>query len=491
MKILYICHRIPYPPDKGDKIRSFNEIKYLSTRHEIHVACLADDPKDLKYKEDLIKYCKTVTVFRNDPRLARIKSLSSLLSQKPLSLPYFYSTGLQKAVDHLLSTNNFDSIFCFSSPMAEYVFRSKWFVSNCSKLHIDRDQETRNKHPEAGNQNSATGNEQPATSNRQRATGLIMDFVDVDSDKWSQYARYSGFPKSWIYEMESKRLRKYERRVAEAFDHSIFVTEAEVKMFKEENPHIKSITAITNGVDLDFFSPQHRNLELDKSHNSVDRQSSASQIQPVATGSRYRETSIEKPVILFTGAMDYYANVDGVLWFVRDILPLIQKEIACAKFFIVGSNPAKEIRALHHRNGITVTGYVVDIRSYYEMADVGIIPLRLARGIQNKVLEAMAMALPVVATSPAFEGIHAETHKDLLVEDEPIAFSRAVLKILQTPSFQIALGSHARKCIEDHYSWRTNLSKLEVLIQGLMTNGRGGSDHPQNLSSYRPGPMNP
>jgi len=179
MKILYLAHRIPYPPNKGDKIRSFNEIKYLSRRHEIHLACLADNPKDLKYECDLKKYCKTTNVIFINPKLAKLKSTICLFSTKPLSICYFYSKRLQKAIDHLLSTHHFDCIFCFSSPMAEYIFRSKFLVSGFQKLGFNK------------NIN------RPETSNQQPAT-KIMDFVDVDSDKWAQYARYASFPKSWI-----------------------------------------------------------------------------------------------------------------------------------------------------------------------------------------------------------------------------------------------------------------------------------------------------
>ena len=129
MKILYIAHRIPYPPNKGDKIRSFNEIKYLSQRHEIHLACLADDSKDLKYENDLKHFCKSTNVVLINPKIVKLKSSFYLFSKKPLSVPYFYSRKLQRTVDQLLSTNHYDAIFCFSSPMAEYVFKSRLLVS--------------------------------------------------------------------------------------------------------------------------------------------------------------------------------------------------------------------------------------------------------------------------------------------------------------------------------------------------------------------------
>jgi sugar transferase (PEP-CTERM/EpsH1 system associated) len=418
MKILYLAHRIPYPPNKGDKIRSFNEIKYLSRRHEIHLACLADNPKDLKYECDLKKYCKTTNVIFINPKLAKLKSTICLFSTKPLSICYFYSKRLQKAIDHLLSTHHFDCIFCFSSPMAEYIFRSKFLVSGFQKLGFNK------------NIN------RPETSNQQPAT-KIMDFVDVDSDKWAQYAQYVRFPQSWIYRLESRKLARYEKKVAETFDHSIFVTGSEVKIFKDQNPHIKNITAIPNGVDLDYFSPRF---------------------------CQKPETSLQQPVIVFTGAMDYFANIDGVVWFTKEILPLIKKEIPEIRFYIVGSNPTKEVLSLSDNNNVTVTGYVPDTREYLGKATVVVVPLRIARGIQNKILEAMATGVPVVATPKAFEGIEAEPDRDLVLGEDPKKFADLVIKLIKEVSLRESIGNNARRVIENNYSWTKNLEKLDRIL---------------------------
>ena len=425
MKILYIAHRIPYPPNKGDKIRSFNEIKHLSQNHEIHLACLADDAKDLKYEEDLKKYCKMVSVVLINPQLAKFKSIFYLLTKQPLTIPYFYSRKLQRTIDHLLLMIDFDFIFCFSSPMAEYVFRSKLLVPSWWKLE---------KSLEKGS--PATGNRQPATSTQQPAT-RIMDFVDVDSDKWAQYARYASFPKSWIYKLESKRLSKYERKVAEFFQHSIFVTDSEVKIFKNKNPHIKNVTAIPNGVDLDYFSPKY---------------------------GQHPAPSNQQPVLVFTGAMDYFANIDGVVWFTKEILPLIKKEIPEIRFYIVGSNPTKEVLLLSSNNGVTVTGYVTDTREYLGKATVVVVPLRIARGIQNKILEAMAMGMPVVATPQAFEGIEAQPGRDLILGENPEKIAEGVIKLTREASLRKSLGDNARKVIENNYCWKKNLERLDRIL---------------------------
>ncbi len=419
MKILYIAHRIPYPPNKGDKIRSFNEIKYLSQRHEIHLACLADDPTDLKYEDDLKTYCKTTVVVLVDVKLAKLKSSVGLFSMRPLSLSYFYSQKLQGTIDQLLSTNDYGAIFCFSSPMAEYVFRSRVF-SPRSTVHGEK------------------------SNDHRPSTKLIMDFVDVDSDKWVQYSRYARFPKSWIYALEGRRLADYERKVAKVFDHSIFVTEAERRIFQNKYPDVQNISVIPNGVDLDYFS------------RAVS--------QEPASRSPLPATSNQQPAVVFTGAMDYYANIDGVVWFAEEILPLVKKEIPTIQFYIVGSNPTKKVLSLSYKNGVTVTGYVPDTREYLNRAAVVVVPLRIARGIQNKILEAMAMGIPVVATPKAFEGIEAQPGRDLILGENAEKIAAEVIQLIKKADLRRSLGDNARRIIEENYCWSKNLSQFDNIL---------------------------
>jgi glycosyltransferase involved in cell wall biosynthesis len=427
MKILYLAHRIPYPPNKGDKIRSFNEIKYLSQRHEIDLACLADDPRDLKYEDDLRNYCGTTNVVPISPRLARVKSALFLFSKKPLSVPYFYSKKLQETIDRLQSMNHYDVILCYSSPMAEYVFRS--VTERPSKI--------------------------------KRVPKLIMDFVDVDSEKWKQYANYVKWPLSWAYALESKRLSAYERRVAEAFDHSIFVTHGEEKIFKTKNPHIKNITVITNGVDLGYFSPRlPRGTDVSTRHSALNTQNLALGSQPQSS-----DLQPSSPIIVFTGAMDYYANIDGVIWFSKEIFPLIKRKIPEVQFYIVGSKPAKEILSLSKNNGIRVTGYVPDTREYFRKATLAVVPLRIAQGIQNKILEPMAMGIPVVGTSSAVKGTQATASDGIRVADNPEDFAQEVFCLIRDPQLRRECSVHARRYVENHHRWENHGFRLESLLQ--------------------------
>jgi sugar transferase (PEP-CTERM/EpsH1 system associated) len=467
MQILYLSHRIPYPPNKGDKIRSFNEIKYLSQRHEIDLACLADDAKDLKYENDLRHLCKSTNVVLINPKIAKLKSSFYLFSKKPLSVPYFYSKKLQQTIDHLLSTNDYDAIFCFSSPMAEYVFKSK-LLSPQSIVHRRRAKDYRltaiSHQPSTMEHKLSPIAHQPSSMNYKLSTmdhrprsNLIMDFVDVDSDKWAQYARYVRFPKSWIYRLESKRLSEYEKKVAESFDHSIFVTQAEVEVFKKLNPHIQSVIAISNGVDLDYFSPNylHQESTIDQDPSTINHGLSTMDHQP--------RTIDHRPIIVFTGAMDYYANIDGVVWFAKEILPFVKKEIPEVQFYIVGSNPAREVQELEN-NAIKVTGYVDDIRPYYQKATISVVPLRIARGIQNKILEAMAMAKPVITTSKALEGINAIPEQDLLIGDSAGQLIDQVTMLLRDEKKAKTLGGSARRYVEKEYSWQRNMEVLNRIF---------------------------
>ena len=228
MKILYLSHRIPYPPNKGDKIRSFNEIKFLSQDHEIHLACTADDPADVKYEMELGRYCKKTAVEPIQKSICKAKTALHIFSGAPLSVGYFYSRKLQKTIDHWLSMHAYDAVLCFSSPMAEYLFRSPLIPPS----HIPK-------------QNSKF---------EIRNSKLVMDFCDVDSDKWLQYARQSPFPLNMIYGLEHRRLSAYETKITRCFDHSVFVSRQEADLFLQKHPQAKNVSVITNGVDDEYFA---------------------------------------------------------------------------------------------------------------------------------------------------------------------------------------------------------------------------------------------
>lgn len=262
-----------------------------------------------------------------------------------------------------------------------------------------------------------------------------MDLIDVDSYKWAQYSEKSPGLKRQIYRYEARCLSRYEHRIAETFDHLLVVSEQERNIFLR-GLAVDNLSVVTNGVDLDFFNLHHPQRQ-----------------QP------------QKPTLVFTGVMDYWPNIEGVQWFVERIFPRIRAVIPATAFYIVGSRPATDVRRLGRIAGIVVTGFVEDVRDYLSAADVCVVPLRIARGIQNKILEAMAMGKPVVTTSQAFEGIKAVSGQEIISADGEDMFAAAVIDLLQDRQKAESMGAKARQCVETHYSWDRNLSVLDDIFK--------------------------
>jgi len=439
VNILFLCHRIPYPPNKGDKIRSFHEIRHLAREHSLYLAFLVDDERDLEHVAGLKDYCIDCRYDVINPQWQKIRSLPYLMTGTPLSVPYFYSARLQEEIDRLLDDVAFDAIVCFSSPMAEYVFRSR---------HYD---------------GSRCGNAR-----------LIMDFVDVDSDKWRMYSGFSGFLHGAVYRREWQRLQEYEKRVGESFDWSVFVSDKEVELFRTFCPKARTM-AIPNGVDIDYFASApdiKTNLSNERSDRMIRTESGNKRSDRTIRTESGNERSDR--TVLFMGAMDYYPNEDAVVHFADDIWPLIRNELPDVRFVIAGSKPGPRVMALANRGEkIDVTGFVPDMRPYLAEAGVFVAPFRIARGIQNKVLEAMAAGVPVVARPEAVQGVTGH-NGSIRVESEPASFARAVVECLRDEQRRNVMISEARDFVATHHNWGRNLGLLDRLLtaESLLTQRR-------------------
>jgi sugar transferase (PEP-CTERM/EpsH1 system associated) len=267
----------------------------------------------------------------------------------------------------------------------------------------------------------------------------VVDFVDVDSDKWRQYAATKRWPTNWVYRRESAKLLTYDRSVAAAFDASVFVSAHEADLFREIAPEsAHKVFDVANGVDFAYFSPD---WPYQDPYGGDDR------------------------VLAFTGAMDYWPNVDAVRWFAIDLLPRVRERVPAARFAIVGANPTAEVRRLARLPGVTVTGRVPDVRPYLAHAAAVVAPLRISRGVQNKVLEAMAMAKAVIASQQALEGIAVEPGRDVLLADDGQSFALETIAAL-TAAHPEAIGRRARARVVDGYGWATNLARLDEILQG-------------------------
>lgn len=389
LEILFLCHRIPYPPDKGDKIRSYHELEFLAARHRVTLGCFVDDPADLAHVPKLEAMCSRVRIdrIRKIPALAR--GGFELVRGKPLSLGWFQSAAFAKWVREVSRETAFDAVFAFSSSMGRYAL------------------------------------DVPTHGAR------VMDLVDLDSEKWRQYAAMTRGPKSWLYRLEASRMKAWEAYLLEQFDHTVVCTDDECEELLRHHGH-GSPAAIHNGVDFDRFP--------------------------------FEEPAERGPVIAFTGAMDYFPNVDAVVHFANDVFPLVRERRPDAEFWIIGRHPAPRVRELDELEGVRVTGGVPDIAEYLHKAAVAVAPLRVAQGVQNKVLEAMSSGVPVVASSKAFLGITAERDRDLVIADDPGAMAAAVVQLIEDGHRRVELAKAARRQIEAEYSWTRSAEKLERLL---------------------------
>lgn len=394
--LLFLVHRIPYPPNKGDKIRSFHLLNAIAKSFRVHMGAFVDVQEDWVYEKDLRKYCDSYMLRPLKPAMAKLRSLSAFYENLPMSIPYYRDKSLQQWVNKTIRDNNIKKIMVFSSTMAQYVEGEEF--KECRR---------------------------------------IADMVDIDSDKWLQYSKKKAFPMSWIYKREAYKLAAYEREVTNTFNYTLFVSKEEMQQYASGNPGVdQRLDYYKNGVDTDYFNPSQ------KFQNPYPA---------------------SKLVIAFTGAMDYWANIDAVTWFAKSIFPKIIKENNKAHFYIVGSNPAADVLALNNNSNVTVTGPVHDIRPFIKYARVIVAPLRIARGIQNKVLEGMAMAKPVIATSAAIDGIEpCPGYRPLLANNEE-EFVRTCINVLQDDQYKLGMAQ-ARECIRQNYDWNTNLSKVMHLF---------------------------
>ena len=391
--LIFIAHRIPYPADRGEKIRALNVVQHLSADFRIHLGCLMPDESDPPHLDALREWCTEVAGFRIDRRRQRWSALARIRPGRPLMLDYYRHPGLQAWVNQVMARTPMDIVYIYSAAMFPYV-------------------------------------------ERLRRPGMILDAVDIDSEKWTAYAAGAGFPMKLVWSREGRTLLDYERRAAAACDATLFVSQQECDRFAALSPEtVSRVHAVENGVDLARFSPDH----------SFERP--------------YDDAG---PHIVFTGNMDYWPNADAAAWFAHAVLPGLRARRPGLRFYIVGADPGADLLRLDGKEGVRVTGRVADVRPYVAYADVSVAPLRIARGIQNKVLEAMALGRPVVASPQAFEGVRAVPGRDLLVGDGAEAFARAVGEVLD--SSHPGLGAAGRAAMQNGYSWSATLARLDSIL---------------------------
>jgi hypothetical protein len=389
MKVMFVCHRVPFPPKRGGKIRPFNVIRHLQEQgHQVTVASLARSQAEVDEAEGLANHCSRRLIEIVDDKLAWPRMVAWLPTTKPSSFGYFHSPRLKARIDEELATGTYDLIFVHCSSVAPYVADARVPVK-------------------------------------------ILDFGDMDSQKWREYSQHRAFPLAVGYWLEAVKLERTERLLAGKFDLATCTTKAEMESL--QGLGVRGSTAwFPNGVDAGFFQP---------------------------SGTEY-----EPDLVTFIGRMDYYPNQQAVTRFCADVFPTLQSRRPGIRFEIVGADPSQQIRDLGKLPGVTVTGSVPDVRPYVTRAALTIAPLEIARGTQNKILESMAMGVPVVCSRQASGGVDAVPGEHLLSYDTREQLVEAILQVMGSRELRERLATAGRARVLSNHSWPSSMLRLDALI---------------------------
>ena len=390
-RILYVTHRVPYPPDRGDRIRTWNVLKFLAGRASVDLACLADEPASDDTLQELRKVTNQLAVVPHSGGGRYVHGAFSMLRGRTMTEGLFESPALTSVLRAWSRRTTYDAVLASSSGVARYLF--------------------------------------PPCINAD--TKRWVDLIDVDSQKWLDYSRAASFPMSLVYRTEGRRLRTVECRLAAACDRLLVVSEAERDLFRAFCP-TDLIAAVSNGVDSAYFSPQPG-------------------------------TASEAHSCAFVGVMNYKPNADAAIWFAQHVWPQIRERYPDTRFYVVGKSPTPEVRGLQAIGGIEVTGSVPDVRPWLMRATCAVVPLQIARGVQNKVLEAMACGRPVICSPEPLKGLTAEPGVHLLRADSAVEWITALSRVFDDRQMQHNLGAAARHWVQQHYSWNSALAMLNEI----------------------------
>ena len=397
MEILLLVHRIPFPPDKGDKIRSFHWLKALATRHAVHLGCFIDDAEDSEYVPELRRYCASLHAASLSPWQKNLRASRAVLGGKAVTASVYRDRGLARWVARRLATNQIGCVVAYSSAMARYI----------------------GSHPNT-------------------EIGRILDFVDADAEKWRLLGERAHGVRGMLYRREAVRLIEHDRKALRRFNLATFVSAAEAERFQAfVLERSEQLRVLRNGVDARFFTPE---LESANPYGS------------------------NGPVLVFTGIMNYWPNEEAVIWFARSVLPRLRHDMPGLRFAIVGRSPSPRVQRLKSVAGVHVVGGVADIRPYLAHAAAVVVPLRNAIGVPNKILEAMAMARPVIATPEAVRGIDVVPGRELMLAPSAEDFATAVWDALAAGPRIAVMARQARQRVVLDYDWETVERQMQRIV---------------------------
>ena len=401
-RVLMLTHRVPYPPDRGDRIRAYHLLKLLSRHFEVGLACVSDEEVTVEQRQVLGQLAGRLAIQQTNRLVGKARGMSGLMRGEAITPNLFYDPKLAKQIIGWHAKRPFDAVLTFCTGMIRY-----------ARLLT---------HPA----------HRPAEFAKTRPIH-VLDLVDVDSQKWSAYAKRSRGPMKWVYAKETERLARIESGIDDRFDRISVISQPEADTYRTYLRDHPGLAVVENGVDLKYFAPRP-------------------------------DVCSEK--IVFVGVLNYKPNIEAVQWFVKEVLPLVQRKHPYASFQIVGKNPGPKVKALRHHKGVEVVGTVPDVRPYLEQAAVVVAPLKVARGVQNKVLEAMACRRAVVCSPEAANGIRALPGRHLLVADSPKMFSRYVRGLIRDDHYRQQVAAAARRCVERRYDWPQALGPMIELLGG-------------------------
>lgn len=396
-KILYITHRVPWPPDRGDRIRTWHVLKYLSVRADVDLVCLADEPVSASTLTELRRVTHQLAIIPHAGKKRYVAGLRSLLSGGTVTEGLFDCPQLKSTLRAWDQGVSYTALLASSSGIARYL--------------------------------SAPFMQQTVTR--------WVDLIDVDSQKWLDYSQAARFPMSWVYRTEGERLRTVEQKLAATCDRLLVVSEAERNLFRSFC-QTACISAVSNGVDSQYFAPSQNGTMDDFS-------------------------------CVFVGVMNYKPNADAAVWFAKHVFPKIRERYPAAVFRVVGKSPTPEVQALSAVDGIEVTGSVPDVRPWLHRSTCAVVPLQIARGIQNKVLEAMACGRPVICSPAPLKGLAAEPGLHLLQADTAAEWVESVSRVFDNVQLQQELGMAGAAFVQLHHSWDHCLSSLDQIMERAET----------------------
>jgi sugar transferase (PEP-CTERM/EpsH1 system associated) len=380
---------MPFPPDKGDRIRAYQLLRYLAPKAAVHLACLADEPVQPDWLDELRPLCERVTVVQQ--KFSRwFRALGSLMRGRTVTEGAFNSPQLLAAIRQWAGQTRFDCCLASASSVAPY-------------LQV----------PELA------------------GVPALVDLVDVDSQKWLDYSANSRGWRKWLYGLEGRRLRRAETNL-QSWAHAVtLVSDAEADLYRQFCP-TGEVHVVTNGVDLDYFAPQFAPRGAD---------------------------------CVFLGALDYKPNVDGLIWFCNEVWPSVIRHRPDSTLELVGRRPVPAVKQLANITGVRLIGQVDDVRPYLAKAAITVAPLLIARGVQNKILEAMAMAKPTIVSVTCLKGLEATPDRDLLVADTPEQWTQSILRLLADADLREKMGAAAREFVVKHHRWERCLALMDTLLK--------------------------